>query len=63
MHWMHLFSEIPRVGQLVDHRGAGNPALTGPLALVMGRLKIHRPGGPLHGFVQQALKLARRPDV
>lgn len=60
---MHLFSETGRVSSIVDRNGGGNPVLTGPLAAVMGRLKIHRLGGPLRGFVQQALKLARRPDV
>lgn len=60
---MRLFSETRRVSSIVDRNGGGDPALTGPLAHVMGRLKIHRLGGPLRGFVQQALKLARRPDV
>lgn len=33
---------------------------TDPLRMAAGRVKIHRVGGPLRGFVQQALKLARR---
>jgi len=45
---------------MVACNGGGDSALTDPFALVMGRLKIHRLGGPLRGFVQQALKLARR---
>ncbi len=36
---------------------------TDPLRRAARRLKIHRLGGPLRGFVQQALKLSRRPDV
>jgi len=60
---MHRFSETRRVSSIVDRNGGDDPALTGLLALVMGRLKIHRLGGPLRGFVQQALKLPRRVDV
>jgi hypothetical protein len=60
---MHLFSETRRASSMVACNGRGDPALTSPLAPVMGRLKIHRLGGPLRGFVQQALKLSRRLDV
>jgi len=60
---MHFFCDIHRVSSMVDCNGGGNPALTSLLAIVMGTVKIHRLGGPLRGFVQQALKLSRRLDV
>ena len=60
---MHISPETSTVSSIVACNGGANRALTGPLAPVMGRLKIHRPGGPLRGFVQQALKLPRWPDV
>jgi len=60
---MHLFFETRTVRSIVDCNGGGSPALCGPLALVMGALKIHRPVARYAGLSNQALKLARRVDV
>jgi hypothetical protein len=53
------------VGSVTEDRGSDGltSAGTDPLRSATGRVKIHRLGGPLRGFVQQALKLARRVDV
>jgi len=60
---MHMFSRIGIVSFMVACNGRGEPALTGLLAPVMRRLKIHRLGGPLRGLFNTALKLPRWPDV
>ena len=53
------------IGSVTEYRGRHGVtnAGTDPLRLATGRAKIHRLGGPLRGFVQQALKLTRRVDV
>ncbi len=49
------WGENPRVGR--NRRSEGLASVgTDPLRMVAGRLKIHRLGGPLRGFVQPDVK-------